>query len=488
MKSRRIYTVISQFSKETHQQFGEFIRSPFHNGRQILIELWELIERELLADEDADLSPEDFHSLLKPGKAYNYNLLTKNLSRLLSKFHEFLVWNELQNQPEAQEKLLLKAYRGAQITEDLPWLYKKSKKRMQEVEEKSATFYGESFEFEYEMGHFLFGKARNPDDLDDFFKTPNEHLDNYYFIRKLQMATGVLAYNRTFNKSYSVSHLDWVLKEMEAKADQHAEAARIYFNLYGLMKDFENQAQFLELKTIVLNPDLRLNKNEHQSLIALLLNVCFKNTNQGKSAYEIHAENIFDFALETGILLIDEKLHPANFKNIIHLKCALGKIEAAESLLNDYRERLSDQHEGFAVKYNQGQISFAKGDFQECFRQIDEVIGGFKDDVFYSVDGRGQMIKCLFEKARIDVERGDLDFIESSTKNFQQYLDRFKKISESRLLPHLNFAHLIRKLKGHLFQPGRDREAEKGKIRAEIEETKPLSLSNRRWLLKMLEE
>ena len=486
MKSRRIYSVISQFNREVHAQFGEFIRSPLHNGQKVLVEIWELMEEKLLKEDSPDMSPEAFFALLRPGKKFNYGLLTKNLSTLLSKFHEFLVWLELKNHPESMEKLLLKAYRRAMIKDELPWLYKRSKKKILETEDKSATYFAESFEFELEMGHHLFSGARNPYDLEDFFKSPDESLNHYYFIRKLQMAIGVLSYNRAYNKDYAISHLDWVLETIRKSPETQAEATLIYFNAFGLYRDYQDREQFLGLKQIILNPELAFDKKEHQSLIALLLNVCFKNLNRDKRVYELDAEEIFDFALANQTLLKDDKLNPADLKNIIHLKCIRGKTDEAQTLLEEYQDQLEDDHEGYAQLYNQGQISFARGDFQECFRLMYEVTGGFKDDVFYSLDGRVYMIKSLIEKARIHLEKGDLDFIDTQIKNYLQYVDRFKKISETLRLPYRNFGGLVKKYKLELIDAEKmDASLQKDAIQ-QISEMRPLSLSNRRWLLEMV--
>lgn len=486
MKSRRVYNVIRQFSKEDHQDFGDFIRSPFHNGQQILTEIWDLMEKKLFIPNPPDMTPEDFHGQLRPGKPYNYNFLTKNLSNLLAKFHEFLIWRELQHFPETQEKLLLKSYRRSQVLDELPWLYKKSKKRLREVEGQRVDFFSEAFELEYELGQFLFAKARNPEDLEDFFQTPDAHLDHYYYTRKLQMAIGVHAYNRMFNKAYAVTNLDWILAEMEQRTGEFPEIARIYFNVYGLMLDYENRKQFLELKKILLNPALSLDLTEQRTLLGLLLNLCFRNVNQGKAEYEPDTMEIYDYVLETGILLQEGKLLPADLKNIISLKCDLGKAEEAESLLHKYAGRLTDGHEGYAVKYNEAQIAFARREFSNCFRIMDEVVGGFKDDVFYSLGGRVYMLKCLFEKACIKLEGGDLDFIDVQIRNFLQYLDRFRKVSEARRFPHRNFTYLLKKARNCLFLPGKIPLEELNQLCKEVEETVPLSVDNRRWLLNLL--
>lgn len=487
MKNRQIVRLLSHLSAEDLTGFRLFLLSPYHTNRHMYVEILDLVIDHLLGDNKA-LKPEEFYKKLRPGEAYNENILNSRLSTLVSHCNDFLVDQTLKEDVQLQERLLQQAYAKRNVDFSMvSRQYKKSQRRITDGAKQDASFFREMFELDFSWGAYHFRGARKRVDWGDLLEKQNFHFDNYYILRKIQMACGLHGYNRLYQTELKVSHWDVIVEIIQGNKHLLSEVSLIYFEMYELLLDPNNTEGIFAFAAQLTEKSDKLSPENLRDCYTFLINLVSRQINQGKNEFLSVSEGLFDFGIHNEILLQNGDIRPADLKNGITLKCLLGKVEEAEAFLAEYSTKLTDDQEGNAIGFNRGQIAFFKKDFRACKREMFQILSGYKEDEFYIFDANGYLIRALVEQMRIIQEFGDYQFLQNQLKNYKGYLKRKKGVARERLEPHFTFHEMGKKVFRFLFTNSHKGLSKEGLL-AELEQKKGLSVTGRSWLKVLLTE
>lgn len=487
MKQRRIYRILRALSGDERKDFLKFLRSPFHNKKNEVTRIFELMQKTVLKPGSGDMSVEEFHALWRPGKLFDSNYLNSRLSMLRKQLDLYLEQTELQQRELLRHRMLLSAYQRLGLYDEIPQLYHRMRKKVDQQEVRSALYYADAFELDFAMGGYFFSKDRKADDFEDFFDRVSRYSDQYYALRKLQMGCGIRSYNQAHGTQHHVSFLGRVLKETEQHADASNPMLLCYVDLFQLADRLHDEQRFLRVKTRLLQHSSTFPETDSRTLYELMLNFCYQHINSGKADYLYHAEELFDKLLSTGLILVGDRLDPGHFKNIVTLKCVSGKLKEAEQFVASYKGRLTGDQEMYVEAYGSGEIAFYKGDFEQCWRLMETAIGN-RDDLYYSPNSRTYQLECLVEEYMAAPGMRNEERMTSALQNFRQYIDRNQhKYGARNRQQYQYFVQLARKIVQQLIKPGMGDKNGWFSIRKEVDTMVPLTISSRRWFLSVID-
>ncbi len=289
---------------------------------------------------------------------------------------------------------------------------------------------------------------------------------------------------RKFDVFYLATQLQWIVVLLSGQdiiyplsAEEHDKAAR---KMQGLLLMTENgnylSEPIIKVYYHLANLFLKQNTQEHLAAVkdwlneyahftvqADLIPICklacnycigeFKQGNKGSLAYTNY---FYEFRFAKGLLPEEGgRIVPADFKNIVTIKCRLGQFQEAATFTQQYGHCLPDTHKDLP-EYCNGQIAFYAGDFETATMYLEQAER--KDNIDYL------QVTRLLIKSYFGLLPDKSDLLLSKLKTVETRLYQLEK--EKRIVPNtkktqLAFLTFCNKLLKIAFMPGRQQSSEK---------------------------
>ncbi|MFN8284118.1 MAG: hypothetical protein U0U67_12940 [Chitinophagales bacterium] len=239
----------------------------------------------------------------------------------------------------------------------------------------------------------------------------------------------------------------------------------------------EDERYFYDAMAMSKNMLHRFEKNEINEILTSLLNFAILKVNSGFLAYNEQLYQIYNLLIEAGLILNDNKMRPAVYKNYIHLCTKLNKFKEAKSFLEKYKSFLPDDMKEEIYNFNKAYILFEEADYDKALK----ILLNMKiNDVYYELNQRRIIVKAYYELFKNDSSYFDL--FQSSMNASKKFLYMQKNIPKIYIDCSKNFFRFLQKIEANANadKPGIE------KIIKEIDST--ANLYERNWLLNKLKE
>lgn len=486
MQNRKIYPLTALFSTEDQEQFTLFLDSPYFNGSRTLSLFWKQWQAKVLGNEaGADLSIEDFIQ----GSNLKSSRFDKMCSQLYVKAKEFLAQRAYDQQPVLQEVLLAKAAldRDDALETSLS-LAKKVAGGLKKLPDSPEKYLAQVFHSLNLIEARIL--ARQPaKDFQLEFSRLLELLTRFSESKRLQLTCAAL--NIGYIMQQKDSPLLQVLESEFQAADQAPDhlLSRIYYWIRSLQMDKNASEVFAKLLHTMDVDREKIDPGLVKEIYYFILNHCIRKINQIKEEDNVfldHTVDLYAQLVENGLLLVNGKLPPQQFKNIVTLACRAGRMTWAEGFIEQYAPILMDDHEGLALQHNRAVLLFHQARYPEAIRLLKEVIQTTRYDVFYGLDARAYLWKAYYEHLD-ELTASEIDEMYRLYDSFRLYVDRNTKIS---VLHKLQYRNLIRLFKRFLLlildQAAEKKREDLQALLAELLSVK--ELYNKAWFARKVEE
>lgn len=474
MNSTKIFKVLSKFSVVELNRFNKFVKSPYFNINEELVQFAGLIIE--LIKKDVEESKEIIYYNVYGEKKFNDQRFRTLSTKLLNLVEEFIAVHEFSLDKHIRDEFLLKGIRRKKLTT----LDKKSSENARRSLERSLQQSSDQFLYEYKFELNLYKRINefekksisgDPLESSNIFDV-NYPLDKFYFLSKLRYINELITYNYMYKLNIELGEFDLIEKMIMEKDLLKVPAINTYYLLCkALMEPAEEKFYKALRKTQYDNLEI-FNAIEKREIFNSTLNYVISKANKGNKEYYNEILSLYEMGIESEVLLLEKKLSATSFRNIVFAAIRINKYDYAKKFVENNADLLSKDDRLNAVNFSLARIAMNEKDWRKAIEYI--AVIDFEDSN-YNLSSRLMMLNAYYELK----EFGPL---ESLMDSFSVFLRRKKFVNEVIMISYQNHLKFLRKLI-KLFNP------EKSKVEAlrkEIEDSE--RVINKVWLLQKLDE
>jgi hypothetical protein len=470
MYTSKLVDIFYRLSKSQLRGLRKFVQSPYHNKREDVVALFELLYRTPLENRIALRKEKAFPKVFGKNK-YSSDQMDYTMSFLFKVIEQFLVYENATEDKTNVQIALMEEYRKLGLSKHFQQSLNIAERYQEKSTVRDIDYHEKAFQIELQQYQFLALKKR---DATKNLQELSTKLDLRFLSQKLMDACRLLAHQAVAKQKYNFGLLEALLSyiENEPAVLEHPSIA-LYYYYYQAAVEVETDTgedYFQKFKTAFLESTNAFVEEELQGLYILAVNYCIKNINVGKDQYQLEMFDFYNVGLELRILLDEnEKISPFTFNNITKLALRLGKIDWTETFIKDYKKFVEAQYHETYVHNAYSMLYFAQGKYEETMIRLQQV--DYKE-LFITLDAKVLLMKVYYQLDEYDV-------LESFINSFKVFLRR-KDILAYHQEIYKNFIRMMQKL---VNLPPFNKAA-KGKLFKEIEETQ--KLLEKKWLLEQL--
>ncbi len=487
MTDNKLYTVLTYFDKIEQNRLRKYIRSPYFNVNETLMDYFDMIIEYINKSEKMEkngknerrhkkneLTKEAVWKNLFKNEPFNDTRFRKLNSELLKLVEGYLAQEVYANKPLQQVNYLFEAIGQKKIEKLYSSTESNARLISTQQHQKPADFYYYQYLIEKNYYESLDvdmqrGEKSNVDKIIN-------HLDEFYLAEKLKWYNSVLSRKALVSHDYKLLFIDEIVEHVKKQNYYHNPVISIYFKILMSRLDSENEDYFNDLIFLLNEYGHQFPNKEVYDLYSNALNYCAtRGGNKGDIKYLEKFLDIYSFILEKGIAMYasnNNELSPWHFNNAVMSSLRLGRFEWTENLIHNYQNKLSKEFRDNAVSYNLALLYFYQKKFDKVKEQLREIE---YEDISYNLSSKSMLIAIYYEE-------DDFEALHSLCDAFRTYLNRHKDFNEAHRQLYLNYISFVRKLTK--LNTGDKSAIEQ--TRKEIEETK--AVASKKWLLEKLAE
>jgi len=439
--------------------FEKYLQSPYFNCSAQIADLFKMYLS------DGDLTREDMHRELFPGKPYNDKQMRYVISDLNKHIEQVLVYRQIEKDP-IQEKIIKSKALSVRECDKANTL-----SHFEIINIKgfyNADYFLKQYEHAEMHMNFINRKATRKTTPD--YSSTLQNLDSFYILKKLQLACEVTNMANILKKQYDIVLLREILNAAAEKPFCDIPHIMIYKHLLQTLSAPEEDSHFHTAGALLKQEGERIHPAELSEMYQYIRNYCVRKINQGNTNYVRVLFNIYNDMLTNKPLMKHDYLSQWEFKNIVTISLRLGETKWCEQFITKYINHLQPAERKNALAYNSAYLYFSNNEFNKAIRKLREVE---LNDVFYQLDSRVVILKSWYE-----LDETESFFYHASA--FRLFLLRNKSISEYQKTIYRNLIKFL----SAVLRAGTSRTKLRS-IRAAIEKEKNVADIN--WLLKKVE-
>lgn len=403
-----------------------------------------------------------------PDSKYDWNTLRKLMSRLCRIIEHYIIWKNLEAEPELEKILLAKGYSRLCIQNETLRTDFESKLKAFSNQLSTSKIGGHSISAEvyyleycvhtvnYQHNNHLGKRAvtKSKDYLECLTQSFDSISKYYYLIGLKLLCEQLFVYGVNDSKFIDPGQeQDIISKAKNFDIDPQSDIGfgddflfRLYFAVYRSAKDCSNKTDLNRLICFFRTHSEKLSEEENVNLgnqIQNLLIIRINNSrNEGeKLAFQKQLNEIYSHRLANKSILFQGQLSPWDFKNIISNFIALDEIDLGFLFVKKWKRKLINTGEikrAIAVKFALGHLYYKQGNLGAALTYLLELHKKEPDRLF-ALDSRSIGLKAKWESINwkhSSSQYEDLEDIRKQLEAYNRFLDRSVFLSPNRKETH----------------------------------------------------
>jgi hypothetical protein len=486
MTDNKLYTVLTYFDKIEQNRLRKYIRSPYFNVNETLMDYFDMIIEYINKSEKMEkngknerrhkkneLTKEAVWKNLFKNEPLNDMRFRKLGSELLKLVEGYLAQEVYANKPLQQVNYLFEAIGQKKIEKLYSSTESNARLISTQQHQKPADFYYYQYLIEKNYYESLDVDAQRGEKSN--VENIIGYLDEFFLAEKLKWYLSLLSRQSLVTHEYKLLFIDEIIEHLKKHSYEYNASISVYFQALILRVENEKEEHYYNFIELLKKYESQFAMNELYQLYTEGINYCIQQLNQGKSKFIEEHHILYKMMLENGVAFHASKnkeISPWHFKNAVLSALRLGKYEWTEAFINNSKDKLPNEFRENAVSYNLGLVYFYQKKFDKVKEQLREVE---YEDISYSLGSKSMLIAIYYEE-------DDFEALFSLCDTFRTYLNRHKDITERIRNPYLQYISFIKKLTK--VTTGDKKTIEQ--IRQEIKDAK--GVASEKWLLEKLAE
>lgn len=473
MTNSKLIRLLTVLSNEELKQLERFIKSPFYNENENIIQLFIYLRKQSPEWNAEKLERKKVWKKIFGDLPFNEVSCRKLMSNLVQLIEKFAI-KGLPTTKQKDISDLFNFYTQRYLTKD-------AEDCMQEWEQEQSLNVMQNADFYLQQIAIAKAKMLIPTSSinlrtqigpENFLHTT----DIQFMITQLQWHTVLMNNSAIWSFEHRSPFIPAILTQIEANPTWfEIPAIYIYYHLYKMMEQNSEVDFYEKVSEASEKYAAYLSRDEWVYIASFLRNYGIRKFSAGDKSFASKLHALYSHQLESGLLFSYDKILPTTFKNIINVALACQKYEWATTFIQNYKENLAEEERDSLVAYCSASIHFAKKNYQNVFICLNEIVK--PDNIFRELDIKVLKIKTFYELQEIEHLQAVLD-------SLKVYISRQTAIAEFYKTRYKNFANFLYRI-CHI--PAMEK-AKCQKLYAELQEVKYADFVQKDWLLEKIVE
>lgn len=467
--NNKTYTILQSFDKYEVNRLRKFLQSPYFNMNEAIVALFEVFIKDIFGKKTKELEKEIIWEKIYGQKKYDDVRFRKLNSELLKLVEKFLAQQTYEANPIYQANYLIESVGNRKLKKLYGSTMKTARRLSNQQKFRPASFYFYQYEIEknyYQLTNLDMkrGEKGNEDII-------SKNLDVFYFSEKLKLYSSALSRTLVASHDYDIAFIDEIVSHIKEHDYESIPTIAIYYRIVLTYIENDNEENYFELKKLLEKHSSIFPIDEAYIIYQIVMNYCIGKANKKGQNFLNEFFELYRILLKNEIF-VNGEISPWDFKNVILASLRLGEYEWTENFIKKYSSKLAESFRDNAVTFNSAQLYFYQKKYDDVIRLLNQVE---YEDLAYNLNSKLMLIAVYYETDEIEP-------LYSLFESFRVYLNRSKKIPQSRKKFYLNFIKLTKKLTR--IMPGDN--VAISKIHNEISNTR--DIVNLKWLKEKIAE
>jgi len=477
MISQKLLSLLQSFSKSEMKSFSKFLRSPFHNENEELVQLFNLINLEFQKtaidiNENSQFEKNVVWFKIKKNEPYKDEQLRRLCSDLTKQAYSFLAHKNLKENPINEIVYLLPEINTPKLNKHFAGTIRQAIQIQNKSKLKNADYHFSEYKINFQQ---YVNVEKNTPNLPNFkyIEKADYHLDAYYILNKLKNYCDFLIYKNIITVNPSIYLFPNFLENLKSSPYIEEPCIKVYYNIVSMLISPEEESFYHNAKKISEENFDSFSHQELNTIYIYLKNYCIDTKiNKGKSEYFHELFAISKTLLKKEINFTNGMIRQQDYKNIITVGLHIKEFDWTENFIQKYTNRLPKESQDSDLSYNLAKVHFHKKEYEKVIEKLRFV--EYKT-LPYTMGGRLMLLKTYYELK-------ELDALESLLDSYSIYLRRNKFISREVKQQLMNGIRFTRKLSS--LAPYDKRGIQK--LKDQINNCK--ALAAKKWLIEKVDE
>lgn len=461
MKNSKLAQVINQLSSTDIRSIRKFLRSPFFNQRQDVIDLFEY----MVATGPDPIAEKAFEklNLKRPFDLVHLRLVMSYLFRLIEKY---LAVEELLENEETQQLQLIRAYQKRSASKQITIAIKEGIQNLEKSRKRNGDWY--YYIFQLQLEQFQLESQESPSgELNR--QELSDTLDIAYLIAKLRQACLLIAHQGVYKSSFDIGLLDFIFPFLKEPHYLEIPAVAVYYHCYCMLANPEDEHHFKSFKKLLLSKGMLFSDWEIRDLYLQAINYCIKRINGGAENYFSEVMDFYKEGLNNDYLLEKKVLSRFTYHNIVAAAIMTQEFEWVDHFIYKYKKNLQRKYRESSFSFSLAKLEYHRKNYAAALELLQK--SNYRD-LLLNLGAKTVLIKIYYELEEIDL-------LEAHLEAMKNYIRR-KRLIGYHQKNYQNIIQLTKKLLSINFY----NKDEKRQLIQLIETADPLT--EREWLMQQL--
>lgn len=421
MEKSSLCQLIRTFSPVELREVRKFLRSPFYNQRQDLIDLFEW-----LSTEPAPAQEKAWQHLfgLVPYDEQKFRLLMSYLHRLLE---QYLTVKEWQDDLLNRQVYLAKAYRKRQMDAAFGKTQLQLEKALEAQPLRNAHFHDTRYKIQWEAHQLAY--TQNPTDVSRL-QSLSSAADVIYLAQKLRLICLLSAHESVYQSERQSEVNEAILALAERPEMSALPAVAVYLHCYRMLRNPGEEIHFQRFKQLLLGQSGLFFEEEMNGLFILAVNYCVRRINAGEGRFFAEALDLYKEGLSKQYLLENGVLSRFTYHNIVAAGLHTGELDWVHFFIHEYKNRLEKQYRDSSFSFNLARLEYARRRYELVLELLQRA--NYRDPLL------NLAAKTLLLKTYYDLD--EIETLESHLDAMRNYIHRKRVLGYHRT----NYLNIIR--------------------------------------------
>ncbi|MEM7573939.1 MAG: hypothetical protein AAF433_13615 [Bacteroidota bacterium] len=386
-------------------------------------------------DKVEDLSKQDvFYSIYPRNTAYREMKVYHQLNRLGNLLWKFFAVRELESNPLEQELYTIKY--ANRIGQDR--LFRQRAKAMINELNQEGVLDTEQSLIAYQLNQLV--AYRTQEDVFNrayHLQAMNNHLDAFYFERKLLFGYQYLVNITQRSAAYEATFIDELLILVEEHEEHFKRLKGVEFYYRGVktLTEQDNTEHYEFLKSLLEQYE-ELPRGVAMNIYGFCTNYCIRGISKGVPEYSRELFTIYQLGIEGELVYSNGWISEWDYRNILTLGCALGEYEWTETFLESHYERLNESVRDNAYHYCKALYLYTRLRYEESTNYLLQV--SFTNSRYH--------LQGMLLRLRISYDQNEYTLFLNDAETLRLYVLRSPNMSASDKRAYSNFIRFAKKL------------------------------------------
>lgn len=476
MHNNSLIKLLRSFSPKEFSEFRDFLLSPYFNKKNSVVKLFDIIRKHYPEFTGEEISKENIHKKLFPGKVFNdsnLRVLVHNLNELAKKFIGY------RNFESNNFEYDFSRFIGLMNKQQFSFLDKTISSLKNDLENyrfSAESHYYYRFRLEYENIFYLsishignFERFLEKADLEKVFY----YLSSFYYLNSMRLYINILNLKLIYNKNFNTDPFEKMITLIDKSIFTDNPVIEIY---YGIIKLFDEGVQdsfFFRIKEILGQIKNTLHVDDLREIYINLTNYCNRKITAGVLNFRKEKLEIYKEENEFKLYAVNGFMPTVYYKNLVILALSLDEYSWVKDFIHSYKNELPpDSKENF---YNYC-MALYEFDMKKFDRSLEFLSKIKYDELYLKYDSKILQLMIFFET-------GEEESLISSLEAYRHFLTNNKLLPENKKELYTNFYKYFSrifnsKIKNDKLEPGR------------IKDSIPsdMKIFNKDWLIRKIDE